>query len=186
MLERVDPQLVVLDSTLPPWIDVAAWALDVRAHTDAGLLALDGAMPNANPATAVDEHLPASVGVREFLMEAESLLARSTPRERSEAEGVQLLPDQLRAIRDGSVLELTPTEGRLLATLMSRCGWPVSKRRLLHLVWRWEGYDENLVEVHVSSLRRRLERHGPRVIHTVRGRGYRFGASAREAALSAR
>ena len=32
----------------------------------------------------------------------------------------------------------------------------------------------NLVEVHVSALRRKLECSGPRVIHTVRGLGYRF------------
>ncbi|HNV10685.1 MAG TPA: winged helix-turn-helix domain-containing protein [Propionibacteriaceae bacterium] len=32
-----------------------------------------------------------------------------------------------------------------------------------------------MVEVHISSLRRRLEAHGPRVIHTVRGQGYRLG-----------
>ena len=33
-------------------------------------------------------------------------------------------------------------------------------------------YDASLVAVHVSSLRRKLEAHGPRLIHTERGRGY--------------
>ncbi len=32
--------------------------------------------------------------------------------------------------------------------------------------------DENLVEVHVSHLRAKLEKHGPRVIHTIRSVGY--------------
>jgi two-component system, OmpR family, response regulator len=36
--------------------------------------------------------------------------------------------------------------------------------------------DPNLVEVHISALRRKLEAHGPRLIHTVRGAGYRLHA----------
>ncbi|MDT5223626.1 MAG: two-component system, OmpR family, response regulator, partial [Mycobacterium sp.] len=32
----------------------------------------------------------------------------------------------------------------------------------------------NLVQVHVSGLRRKLEAHGPRILHTVRGIGYRL------------
>ena len=51
-------------------------------------------------------------------------------------------------------------------------GRPVSKERLLASVWEFESYDPNLVEVHVSALRRKLEEHGPRCIHTVRGVGY--------------
>ena len=39
-------------------------------------------------------------------------------------------------------------------------------------VWGYEDYDPNLVEVHVSALRRKLEAHGPRLLHTVRGLGY--------------
>ncbi|MDQ4070018.1 MAG: helix-turn-helix domain-containing protein, partial [Actinomycetota bacterium] len=36
----------------------------------------------------------------------------------------------------------------------------------------FDAYDVNLVEVHMSSLRRKLEAHGPRLIQTVRGVGY--------------
>jgi DNA-binding response OmpR family regulator len=41
-------------------------------------------------------------------------------------------------------------------------------------VWGYDAYDHNLVEVHISALRRKLEKWGPRLIHTVRGIGYRF------------
>jgi DNA-binding response OmpR family regulator len=46
-------------------------------------------------------------------------------------------------------------------------------------VWGYDAYDHNLVEVHISALRRKLETHGVgggRLIHTVRGIGYRFSA----------
>jgi DNA-binding response OmpR family regulator len=49
--------------------------------------------------------------------------------------------------------------------------WRFATKRNL---WGYSGFDPNLVEVLVSSLRRKLERHGPRLIHTVRGRGYRL------------
>ena len=39
-------------------------------------------------------------------------------------------------------------------------------------VWGYEDYDPNVVEVHVSALRCKLEAHGPRLIRTARGLGY--------------
>ena len=48
----------------------------------------------------------------------------------------------------------------------------LSKTQLLTIVWGFDHHDVNLVEVHVSALRRKLEVAGPRVVHTVRGFGY--------------
>ena len=76
--------------------------------------------------------------------------------------------------RRGQDVPLTATELRLLAFLVRHRGQALSKDQLLTQVWGYDAYDPNLVEVHVSALRRKLERAGPRVIHTVRGIGYRF------------
>ncbi|HUA43945.1 MAG TPA: response regulator transcription factor [Solirubrobacteraceae bacterium] len=81
------------------------------------------------------------------------------------------------ATRAGRGLPLTSTELRLLAFLMRHRGQVLSKDQLLTQVWGYDSYDHNLVEVHISSLRRKLERDGVgggRLIHTVRGIGYRF------------
>ena len=78
------------------------------------------------------------------------------------------------AFRAGAPLELTPTELRLLGFLLRHRGAVLSKDQLLTQVWGYDAYDANLVEVHVSALRRKLEQHGARVIHTVRGLGYRY------------
>ena len=56
--------------------------------------------------------------------------------------------------------------------LAEQRGRTVSKAQILRSVWGYEAYDPNLVEVHVSALRRKLEAHGPRLLHTVRGLGY--------------
>jgi two-component system OmpR family response regulator len=83
------------------------------------------------------------------------------------------------AARAGRELALTSTELRLLAFLMRHRGQALSKDQLLTQVWGYEAYDHNLVEVHISALRRKLETNGAgggRLIHTVRGIGYRFSA----------
>ncbi len=55
---------------------------------------------------------------------------------------------------------------------LRNAGRVMSKRQLLVSVWGFDDYDVNLVEVHVSALRRKLELHGPRIVQTVRGIGY--------------
>lgn len=74
--------------------------------------------------------------------------------------------------RAGSPIRVTSIEFSLLESLMRNRGRVLSKTHLLNEVWGYEHYDVNLVEVHVSALRRKLERHGPRLVHTVRGVGY--------------
>ena len=54
----------------------------------------------------------------------------------------------------------------------------MSKTQILTAVWGYDGFDENVVEVHISSLRRKLEAGGrSRLVHTVRGRGYLLGTT---------
>ena len=75
-----------------------------------------------------------------------------------------------RALRGGRELALTATELRLLDQLARHRGRVLSKTQLLGAVWGWEDYDLNVVEVHVSALRRKLG--DPTPIHTARGLGY--------------
>jgi DNA-binding response OmpR family regulator len=78
-----------------------------------------------------------------------------------------------RARRGGRALSLTATELRLLSHLAERPRAVCAKADLLREVWGYGGYDGNLVEVHVSALRRKLEAGGePRVLHTVPRAGY--------------
>jgi DNA-binding response OmpR family regulator len=73
--------------------------------------------------------------------------------------------------RAGQPVDLTPRELAVLEYLLRRQGEVVPKSEILSHVWDF-AFDggENVVEVHVSALRRKL---GPDVIETVRGGGYR-------------
>jgi len=81
-----------------------------------------------------------------------------------------------RAERAGHRLELTPKEQALLMFFLRHPGEVLSRTRIYGHVWdeRFDGLS-NTLEVHVLELRRKLEAHGPRLIHTLRGRGYLFG-----------
>ncbi len=80
------------------------------------------------------------------------------------------------AVRAGHPLDLTATELRLLRFLVEQRSRIVSAPQILNAVWGYDAYDPNLVQVHISGLRRKLEAHGPRIVHTVRGIGYRMQA----------
>ncbi|WP_199037626.1 response regulator transcription factor [Glycomyces salinus] len=75
--------------------------------------------------------------------------------------------------RADKTVDLSPTEFRLLRYLAANAGRVVSKQELLKQVW---GYDfdteSSLAETYVFYLRRKLDKLGPRLIHTVRGVGY--------------
>ena len=75
-----------------------------------------------------------------------------------------------------SRLDLTAKEQALLVFFLRHPGEVLSRTRIYEQVWdeRYDGLS-NTLEVHVMELRRKLEAHGPRLIHTLRGRGYLFG-----------
>ena len=81
-----------------------------------------------------------------------------------------------RVERAGQLLDLTAKEQALLLFFLRHPGEVLSRTRIYEHVWQ-ESFDglSNTLEVHVMELRRKLEAHGPRLIHTVRGRGYLLG-----------
>jgi len=80
-----------------------------------------------------------------------------------------------RALRAGHPLDLTAKELALLTYFLRHPGQVLSRTRIYDHVWD-ENFDllSNTLEVHIMELRRKLEAHGPRLIQTLRGRGYLF------------
>src|SRR2546430_14666907 len=91
------------------------------------------------------------------------------------ADGV--VDEPARAVtRSGKPLDLPPVEFELLCRLVRRPGRVVTKSQLLSELWGYRDYNPNVVERHMSALRRKLEAYGPRLVHTVHGAGYGFRA----------
>ena len=75
--------------------------------------------------------------------------------------------------RGGQLVELSPTEFRLLALLLLHQGRVLSKSQILDQLWQYDfGGDSNVVERFVSNLRHKIDVLGPPLIQTVRGFGY--------------
>ncbi len=90
---------------------------------------------------------------------------------------IELLTRTVR--RGGRMVPLQPREFALLEFLARHAGHVVTRTMLLENVWHFH-FDPktNLVESHVSRLRGKLDDAGGDLIQTVRGAGYRLGASA--------
>lgn len=82
------------------------------------------------------------------------------------------------ATRGSREIELQPREYRLLEYLMRNVGQIVTRKMLLEGVWDYH-FDPgtNVIDVHVSRLRRKLDDGSDvSIVHTIRGIGYRLGA----------
>jgi len=75
--------------------------------------------------------------------------------------------------RAGHPIQLTPTEFELLRFLMRNPKRVLSREQILDRVWSYDfGGRAAVVELYISYLRKKLDAHGPGMIHTVRGVGY--------------
>ncbi len=78
---------------------------------------------------------------------------------------------------DGKLVQLRPTEYRLLYHLVQNAGWVLSHEQLLSKVWGYEYQDEpHYVRLYINYLRKKIEKDpaNPKYILTERGAGYRF------------
>jgi len=86
--------------------------------------------------------------------------------------------DAMRVFVDGEDVQLTPTEFRLLVSLLERRGRVQSRQQLLEAAWDVHvRIETRTVDMHVQRLRAKLGDGGD-MIETVRGFGYRFRARA--------
>jgi two-component system, OmpR family, response regulator len=172
------PDLAVLDIALPGGSGFAL-ARALRARSALSIIFLTARDAVADRVHGLelgaDDYVVKPFALEELLARARAVLRRYG-RLSAVLEAGDLLIDEDQGLvtRAGVPVTLTSTELRLLAFLVRHRGQALSKDQLLTQVWGYDAYDPNLVEVHVSALRRKLERTGPRMIETVRGIGYRL------------
>ena len=125
-----------------------------------------------------DDYLAKPFAFAELLARIRALVRRRDAAEGTTMEYRDVRVDLAaqRADRGGQALTLTAKEYALLVFFLRHAGQVLSRTRIYEHVWdeRYDG-QSNTLEVHVKELRRKLEAHGPRLIHTLRGRGYLLG-----------
>jgi two-component system copper resistance phosphate regulon response regulator CusR len=122
-----------------------------------------------------DDYLCKPFAFEELLARARALIRRERPVDvlTLSYRDVRVDLAAQKAERAGYPLNLTAKEFALLVFFLRHPEEVLSRSRIYPSVWG-EEYDfiTNTLEVHIKELRRALEAHGPRLIQTVRGRGY--------------
>ncbi len=177
---RFRPTLAILDVRLPVGPDGYQLARELRTGSDLPILFLTVAdsleARLAGFRAGADDYLGKPFSMEELVARVEALLRRSRRNPAPMRKVGDVVVDEVahKVERSGETLDLTPTEYRLLHMLVEHADQVLTKDQLLSAVWGFDAYDANLVEVHMSSLRRKLEDKGKRLVHTVRGVGYVF------------
>ncbi len=129
-----------------------------------------------------DDYLSKPFDLGELLARAKALIRRGKGNAHPllRAGDVEVNTLEQTVHRDGRPIEVSPTEYRILEYLAHRPRAVVSKRELLeHLYdFNWQ-HHSNVIEAHISNLRRKLDRNSTfPLIETLRNRGYRLSVPA--------
>ena len=170
------PSVVVLDWMLPGR-DGPALARVVRGSGDIGIIMLTAREDVDDRlrafAVGVDDYVPKPFAMAELVARVRALLHRVGAIPATLRIG-DLVVDEAggqgvaRRRRAAAHRDRVPAAAYLAANR----GRVVSGTQILTQVWGYEDYSDNLVQATLSTLRRKMEEHGPRLVHTVRGLGY--------------
>jgi two-component system phosphate regulon response regulator PhoB len=179
------PDLVVLDLMLPgvSGLDVLA---ELRRHDetkDMGVVLLTARKEETDRITGLssgaDDYVAKPFSPQELVLRVGAVLRRLAAAPVASggvlvSGSVRLDPAAHRVTVDGTEVELTATEFRLLRLLMERVGRVQARADLLQTVWHAQpDIQTRTVDMHVQRLRTKLHGAGD-CIETVRGVGYRF------------
>ncbi|MBV9845062.1 MAG: response regulator transcription factor [Kutzneria sp.] len=181
-VQRQVPDLILLDVMLPDrdGFDV------VRRLRSGGLVvpvlfltARDGAEDKITGLTiGGDDYVTKPFSLEEVIARVNAVLRRTKAQQESQGNrlcyaDLELEIDSHEVRRSGRLVQLSPTEFKLLHYLLRNAGKVLSKAQILDQVWHYDFNGEaGVVESYISYLRRKVDDVEPRLIHTVRGVGY--------------
>lgn len=124
-----------------------------------------------------DDYITKPFSVRELIARVNAVLRRAGKRKEGKVfkvKGFELDVEKVKVMVDGKEVKLTPSEFKILKFLLENYGKPVSRDRLIEMVWgHSHEAGDRTVDVHIKHLRDKLGDYG-RCIRTVRGFGYKF------------
>jgi two-component system OmpR family response regulator len=175
------PHLMLLDVMLPDMegFEVAERLGAQRADVPIIFLTARDATPDKIRGLTAggDDYVTKPFSLEELVARIRAILRRTGRAEpesrRLVFDDVEMDEDTREVTRAGQPVTLTATEYRLLRYFLLHPRSVLSRGQLLDNVWEYDfGGDGRVLETYVSYLRKKLDAHGPQLIHTVRGIGY--------------
>ena len=179
------PDLIVLDLALPDMTGLAV-CTEIRRWSSTPILVLSARHAEGEKVAlftaGADDYVTKPFSLAEFVARVQAQLRRSrlsVPSVTTVLSCEDLSIDLMRheVQRDGAVIRLTRIEWRLLEELALHAGRTVTHQQLFDAVWaKAFGNPQQYLRVHVTNLRRKIERTpaAPTLIVTEPGVGYRF------------
>jgi two-component system KDP operon response regulator KdpE len=185
IVEVSPPDLVVLDLGLPdmPGVEVCA---AIRERSSAPVIVLSARHAEDEKVAlftaGADDYVTKPFSLAEFVARVRAQLRRAwiAPYSLSsvvQCDGLTVDLQRREISRDGEQIRLTRIEWRLLETLLLHAGRTLTLQQLFDAGWAKSfGHPQQYLRVHVTNLRRKIEREpaSPRLIVTEPGVGYRF------------
>jgi two-component system, OmpR family, response regulator len=183
-VERRRPDLIVLDVMLPD-LDGFEVARRLRQSEGAGtrvpVIFLTARDTTADKVEGLrlgtDDYVTKPFSIEELVERVRAVLRRSTgstPGEHRLSYADLELDEETRDVwRAGRLVELTPTEFKLLHYLLINARRVLTREQILEHVWDYTfAGNASVLETYVSYLRHKIDTVEPPLIHTVRGVGY--------------
>jgi two-component system, OmpR family, response regulator len=180
-VESFRPQVMILDVMLPDMegFEVAERLGAERGHVPIIFLTARDATEDKLRGLSIggDDYVTKPFSLEELVARIRVILRRTGAGEvddsRLQFEDLELDEDTREVTRAGRPVDLTATEYRLLHYLMLNPRRVLTRSQILDHVWEYDfGGDARVLETYISYLRKKLDRHGPSLIHTARGVGY--------------
>jgi two-component system, OmpR family, response regulator len=178
------PDLILLDVMLPD-LDGFEVARRLRQNEGAGakvpiifLTAKDATADKVEGLRlGVDDYVTKPFSVEELVERVKAVLRRASgvgPGDQKLSYHDLVLDEDTRDVwRGGRLVELTPTEYKLLHYLLSNARRVLTREQILEAVWDYTfAGNASVLETYVSYLRQKVDATDPPLIHTVRGVGY--------------
>jgi two-component system OmpR family response regulator len=175
------PHLMVLDVMLPDMegFDVARRLSEQHAGVPIVFLTARDATEDKvrGLTTGGDDYVTKPFSLEELVARIRVILRRTGLAEEQTSRltfaDLELDEDTREVTRNGTLIELTATEYRLLRYLMLNPKRVLTRSQLLDHVWNYDfGGDARVLETYISYLRKKVDAFDPPLIHTVRGVGY--------------
>lgn len=179
--------LYLLDLTLPDGSGYEICNLVKNREKDVPVIFLTACDDEVNVVMGLDmgadDYITKPFRIRELISRIRSVLRRYGNKNENTTVisfgDIRINTSQAKIYKNQEEVSLTPLEYRLLLTLMNNKGQVLSRNQLLEGIWDCSGeyVNDNTLTVYMKRLREKIEDDpsSPKLIHTVRGLGYRMG-----------